>query len=464
MKLSVIKDWTVSSQLGYMLKAYCYFPVTGIRRVLLGKDENLKEYFRNCWGILPRELLEQCAQRPVVWIEAQSMGEVGQLISLCRELKRKFPDHAFVLSTHDKASLTLARKCLPLSGSFYSPWDIPWVCRRVVRLLRPNLLLYVEHVKSPILLEESHRWGTQTILVSGFFPPGWENNSYLKRPVARRFWKFLDVAAVKEKEDFDTLTRFGMDPRFISIQGDLKFDANSMQVDEEKKQGLQREFALHGESLFVAGSVHSHEATFVVEAFLIARRSIASLKLILAPRWIEDVERIEAVLFKYPVKVTRRSALSSESASDEDVLILDTYGELASLYAISTVVFMGGSLPDGSRAWTGLCHNMIEPLLHQKPIFFGTNTSYRRKMVEQLKEVWPRLEVTTPEELGGGIVNLLQNPGLLAALESRERQMAVAQRGVVAGYVAFASEFLTKEENLEQNSWLEKKEPAEVNP
>ena len=435
--------WTIESQLGYALKAYAYLPVTGVKRVLLGRNENSKEYFRNSWGKLPEELLQACRRQRVIWIEAQSMGEVGQIVSFCQKLKRILPDHVLILSTHDEASLTLARKRLPLAGSFYSPWDLPWVCRRVVRQIRPELLLYVEHVKSPVLLETAHQEGIKTALISGFFPSGWGENSYLKRPVARRFWDFLELAAVKEKEDAQTLCGFGMDPGRISIQGDLKFDASPIVVSEEKERQLREAFGQKEDLLFIAGSVHVNEIDFLAQAFLAARRSLESLKMILAPRWTEESCSIEAILAKYPLEVKRRSNLLSQGGFWKDILLLDTYGELASLYALSFAVFMGGSLPKENQAWNGLCHNMIEPLLHQKPIFFGTNTHYRKKLVNQLKEVWSRLEVRTPEELGEGMIRLAQDRSILEAVVEREREIVAAQSGVVSRYVSLIGNFLS---------------------
>lgn len=439
-----MREWMVTSQLGYALKAYGYLPVTWVKRVLFGKEKRLKEYFRNCWGILPTELLEESLRRPVIWIEAQSMGEVGQMISFCHELKQHFPEYALMLSTHDESSLQLARKQLPLSGSFYSPWDIPWVCRRLVRLLRPRLLLYVEHVKSPVLLEEAHRSGVSTVLISGFFPVGWEHNAYLRRPIARRFWEFLDVVGVKEKEDLDHLRSFGTDPSRISVRGDLKFDRVPLWVDEEKKERLKREFRLKEEPILIGGSLHASESDFVAQAFLLARRSVGNLKLILAPRWLKEVEEIESIVSKYPFRIQRRSALSD--AGWEDILMLDSYGELASLYSLATVVFMGGSLPERNHAWSGLCHNMIEPILHHKPVFFGTNTHYRRRIVEQLKETWPRLEVTTPSELGEGIVCLIRDLAIREKVVAREREIASGQSDVVSKYVSLVGDLLVSTE------------------
>ncbi len=461
--MNPFEEWAVTSQTGYLLKAYSYCPVTFIRRILFGKDETPKAYFRNCWGMLPQEILSVCRRHPVIWIEAQSLGEVGQIVTLCGALREAFPEDRLLLSTHDTASLELAARRLPLAGAFYSPWDIPWVCRRVLRQIRPRLLLYVEHVKSPVLLEEAHRFGARTFLVSGFFPPGWERNSYLRRPVAQRFWEYLDLAAVKEEEDRQTLIGFGMSPQRISVQGDLKFDAALGSLAEENKQRFKREFGIGGEPLFISGSLHRHEVSFVAEAFLMARRSIPTLKWILAPRWIEEVPLMESVLSQYPVSVRRRSTLSSTSQAWKDVLVLDTYGELAPLYSLATVVFMGGSLPEQSGAWAGLCHNMIEPLLHAKPIFFGTNTHYRRRLVERLKQVWPGLEVTTAQQLGEGIAALVQDSDLCSRIEAQAREIVAEQEGIVPRYAALLGGLLNGSPSaLVKPDVLKKRELAEV--
>ena len=328
-----------------------------------------------------------------------------------------------------------------------------------MRGIRPRLLLYIEHVKSPVLLREARRLGVSTALLSGFFPRGWEENTYLKRPIACRFWEFLDVAFVKGKEDSDHLLSRGMEANRLFIAGDLKFDAASVRVEEDKKKRLQKELALNGEPVFIAGSVHAHEIPFVIQGFLVARRRLDSLRLIIAPRWIQDAAAMESVLAGYPVSVRRRSSLSSEGNLWKDVLILDTYGELASLYSLASVVFMGGSLPEKNRAWAGLCHNIIEPLLHEKPIFFGTNTVYRKKIVEQLKEVWPRLEVTTPEQLGNGIAELVQDPKLLKAVEERERKIVASQSEVVSRYLSVVKGLLTGKVPLDLFTSEEKRAP-----
>src|SRR5262249_24887334 len=152
----------------------------------------------------------------------------------------------------------------------------------------------------------------------------------------------------------------------VQITGNIKYDLALDSLTSAQEHALRAELGLGEAPVFMAGSTHRGEEDIVLEAYVQARAQVPRLCLLLAPRHLDRLDEVAALLQSRELPARRGSQGRVASQQGEaPVLLVDTMGELATLYAVGTVVFVGGSfVPIGG-------HNVLEPAAHRKAIVFG---------------------------------------------------------------------------------------------
>ena len=408
----------------YALTAYGYLPVTFLKRVVFGRDPFWKRYFWNRWGFLDGEEFKKMNGKKSLWIEAQSLGELYQIRPLCRWIKEFYSDYSLILSSSDISAFQKACEEKAFDLVFHSPWDLHAPVHRLFRLLKPKALFFVEHAKMPLQLRAARERGIQTALLSGFFPEGWEHNGFMQRAMRLRFYEALQWIGVKGDGDAEAYRRLGVSPERIFVLGDLKFSVEEIRLSTDERETLWKNLGLaSGEVLWIAGSLHPHEVRFIASAHRQMRANVPRLRLLIAPRWLEHLEQMESVLRDASLSFIRKSKIKMEHPSTEAVILLDTYGELKSLYGLASFVFLGGSLDTEDPSWKGLPHNIAEPLIHEKPVFFGKNIHFRQSLIMPLWECWEGLRVESPESFSENAVYLLEHPELIEKLQKKSHDI-----------------------------------------
>jgi len=138
----------------YLGRIFFFFPLTFFKRVAFGKDPVWRSFFFQRWGILPNEVLDMVRERDSLWINAEAGGELTQAIPLCKSLKDMFPQYNLLISTHKYDSYKLALRIPGVDFAFFSPWDISFVVRKVLRRIKPKLLLSIDIVTAPVLIQD----------------------------------------------------------------------------------------------------------------------------------------------------------------------------------------------------------------------------------------------------------------------------------------------------------------------
>jgi 3-deoxy-D-manno-octulosonic-acid transferase len=327
-----------------------------------------------------------------------------------------------VLSTTNEAFLTVARRIEGLDRCFFTPFDRPRSVRRALRRVRPDLVVTVESAFYPVLLREARRSGARTMLASGTMTAGYAREPAYARALRHRVFDALDVVGVKDAAEPPAFAELGVAPARIRVLGDLRRDPSFSRVNEAERSALRARLgSTPGERLFVAGSLRADEETIVLDAYRRLRDKGADLRLVIAPRFLAQVPAIERLC---AARELRAGRISRGEGAGADVVIVDTYGELARLYALAHVVFLGGTLV---HVGVGLGQNMLEPLAHGAPIFFGPHVRRWTAIVTALREVYPGLAVTGAADLAQGVLELDRAPGTIAAL--RARAAAVMSEG-----------------------------------
>lgn len=430
-------------QLRYALSLFAFMPVTFVKRVIFGSDPYWKLFFWNRWGFLPKKLIQLACQGKTIWVIASSGGELIQATSFLKKIKREFPEYNLVLSTESYDSFQYAQNLEDVDFVFIPPWDLSFICNRVLNKIRPSMVIFIEHCYYPALSREAKRLKIRTLMCSGAINFQFLKGYFLmQRNFILQFYKFIDKLAVKSKDDFENLRSLGVGPERMHILGDMRFDTEHLRLNEEDKERLRTSLRLSkSDSVFVVGSIHKEEVDLVLNAFRLARRSYPKLKLILTPRWVNDVLFIENRIGEFSYNFIRHTQLDSCGCNAYDILIIDTFGELPRIYGIASVVFIASSLvPINVRR---LGHNIFEPLAHGVPVLFGPNMTLWRKFADSLKETWPQSEVKDAPSLAQAMCKILGNENLKRELRDCALRLTRANDGITQRYVELVQNYIT---------------------
>jgi 3-deoxy-D-manno-octulosonic-acid transferase len=371
-------------------------------------------------GAVPQGLRAFTGGCQTIWIHAVSVGEVlaaSRLIELLDGLDSELP---VVISTTTRTGQALARERFDgVAGSaarvFYFPLDFGWVVRRYLRALRPRMLILMESELWPRVLAEACRSSLPVAVVNGRV----SNRSLPKYRALRAFWRpflgSLRVVLAQSALDAQRFVEIGVPAERVRVAGNLKFDVRTSGDFEIKR--MLREALPESTRLLVAGSTLEGEEDAVLLAFQELCKSFPDVVLALAPRHPERFRDVEKKIEAAGLSCSRRSdwKLRPEQIPPGGVFLLDSIGELASVYSLASVAFVGGSLiPAGG-------HNPLEPAQFGKPIVMGPYADNFRGMVAALLEK-EAIRVTPPERLAEVIAELLESSDS-AAMGARARKV-----------------------------------------
>ena len=319
--------------------------------------------------------------RPVIWLHAVSVGEVLAVSHLVLELDRAFPAHQLLISTTTRTGQILARERFGAHRVFYWPLDLPWAIGAYLNALQPKLLILAETEFWPNLLSGCFRRNIPVAVVNARI----SDRSWPRYLRLRRFWQpFLSrISAVLAQTDIDAerLRAIGCSPQRVSVAGNLKFDVRA--AEEAEATRLLRAKS-RGFRFVVAGSTLDGEEAALVEAWPRLLEADPKLVLVLALRHPERFAAVDALLERSGIRWIKRSDWRAQPIDDMpplsagQIVLLDTIGELASVYSLATVAFIGGSLiPAGG-------HNPLEPAQFGVPIIMGPHYANFRAIADDL--------------------------------------------------------------------------------
>lgn len=431
-------------------------PILGvllIQRYLSGKS---RPGWDERWGRLPAALHGRAGGRPRVWIHAVSAGEVVAAVPILRELRACLPGHELLLSVTTPAGQEMARQqaAPSVDAIFTFPFDLPWVVRRVVRAIRPQVFVSLESELWPNLLHELKRQGAATVMVNGRIS---ERNFRRVRRFGRGLFRWMlsnmDRLLVQSEADAERIRALGegLDaPGRVAVLGNSKFDQEIARLTPEARLALRRELKLPDEApVFVAGSTRSsEEEAQVVAAYQQMRARFPDLCLLLAPRHKERAEEVVRAAQAAGLSPVRRTQLTAAEAPVRH-LVLDTLGELANVYAVATFTFVGNSFEPVVK---GGGQNILQPLAHGRPVLFGPRTATIRSEVALALEAGVGFRVVDSVELAAAGIRLLEDPVALHAMESRALALIAASRGVSARYAAAVADLANRTSSSSEQS------------
>jgi 3-deoxy-D-manno-octulosonic-acid transferase len=383
------------------------------------------KYREGLWERLGRVPARLSSAKPIIWLHAVSVGEVLAVSRLVSELDRAFPGNQLLISTTTRTGQALARERFGVNRVFYCPLDLPWAVSAYLNALQPKLFILAETEFWPNLLNGCfHRNIPVAVVNARISDRSWPRYRRL-RSLWQPFLSRLSAALAQSENDAERLMAIGCTPERVCVAGNLKFD---MRAAQEAEATLQFKALGQGLRFVVAGSTLEGEEAALIEAWPRLIGADPQLVLVLAPRHPERFAAVASLLASSSISWARRSDWQTlpidrlQPFSSGQIVLLDTIGELASVYSLATVAFVGGSLiPAGG-------HNPLEPAQFAVPIVMGPHYANFRAIADELL-AHQALLIATKEELTPSILHLLTNSAEAAAMGVRALQVFDQQAG-----------------------------------
>lgn len=407
--------------------ATVYAPAAAARRIARGVPLHLRARLGHA-PPLP-------GSGPRAWIHAVSVGEAIAATPLVEGVRRRYPSLPLVITTATDTGASLVRERFGEHATHrFFPLDLPGPARRAVDAIDPTFLIGMETELWPNLLRTMARRKVPVMIANGRL----SDRSFRRYQLARGFMRDVlndvTVFAMRSAEDARRVIALGARPERVFVTGNLKHEVGD---DPPGVAQLWRRLLglPPGRPAWIAGSTHRGEEEAVLDAHAAARRRFPDLALVLAPRHPERVPEILNLINARGVEAVRRSELPRPSRSDA-IILLDTVGELAQLYTVADVVFVGGSLVEAGG------HNMVEPAARGKPVLLGPHNENFRESAELLLACGAASTVRNGIELGAELMFLLGDPALREHLGAAGRAAIVSRHGAVRETLDLAARFL----------------------
>ena len=386
----------------------------------MATTEKYREGLRQRVGHVPGKLISHSAGRPIIWLHAVSVGEVLAVTRLVKTLDAALPNYLVAVSTTTRAGHALAHERFGANRVFYCPLDLRWAVRAYLDALNPRLLILAETEFWPNLLNGCFRRHIPIAVVNARI----SDRSWPRYKLLRNLWRpFLSKLAcvlAQSETDAGRLLALGARNDRVSVAGNLKFDVRAAQESDATRL-LQS--AAANLSLIVGGSTLDGEEAALLEAWPHLLSTDPNLALILAPRHPERFAAVSALVERSGHPFVKRSAWSATGQLHPGtIVLLDTIGELASVYSLATIAFVGGSLvPSGG-------HNPLEPAQFSVPIVIGPHYANFTAITDSLLSQ-NALRIATKETLANVLVELLNDRPAAEAMGNRAREVFERQAG-----------------------------------
>lgn len=352
-----------------------------------------------------------------IWVHAVSVGEVGASIGLLNKLKAEYPQSPLILSTITDTGQKVALDRAPEGTEVvYLPFDLNYILDRCLKRTKPRAFLVIETELWPNLFRALAGNRVPVLVLNGRISEGSARGYRKISFFMKKVFSYVRVFGMQGRVDADRIRSIGAEETKVSVLGNFKFD-----IDAAEKAPLWAEF-IRG-PVIVAGSTHKGEEGLILAAFAENRKFFPQLKLILAPRHPERFEEVAALLNKSGILYVKRTEMNDLQASGVSVILLDTVGELSSVYGVADIVIIGKSFEgEGGQ-------NPLEPAYWGKPIICGPHME-NFPFIEEFYKEGAAFEVEAAA-LPQKIKELLGQPEMAKSSGQKARELFLRNSGAV---------------------------------
>ena len=363
-----------------------------------------------------------------IWIHALSVGEVSSVRSLIRSIREEFPEAAIIFSSTTRSGEQHAKVALAnCVDSFVSfPVDIYWVARFFIASVKPDLFILVETDFWPNFLNLLKKKNIPAVLVNGRISEKAYANYQRFRFLFQPMFQSLRMLAVQREDDVTMLSTIGVPKEKVTRLGNLKYDVLTPSSSAESTQYSHRFSIPEKKTVWVAGSTHPGEEEILLNVCNKLQKKYPDFFLVIAPREINRAHSIKQLAEKKGIKMFFRTGGSVDEAHG---MILDTLGELAAVYSLADLAFVGGSLIPRRG------HNPLEPAAKGKPVLFGPHMEDFIDIVTDMLNEKVAIQVSSEENMEREIKELLENPEVLDSYGRRAAEFVRSRQGVTARHI-----------------------------
>jgi len=394
-------------------------PYFFIKMLSAGKyREGIPERF----GLVDRAKLKGLKGGKTVWVHAVSVGETKAVLPVVRLLKRRRPDLKVVFSTVTATgNRTAAQEGKGLIDALiYFPLDLPWAIGRVARMARPSVFIAVEKEIWPNAFRTMSSLGAPVVMVNGTMSERSARRYARYSFLFRHVFSSVSLFLARTEGDLDKAVSAGVAAERCAVTGNIKFDLSPALMDSQFASKLREAIgAVPGKRIITAGSTHPGEEEMILEAFGSLAAQFEGLRLVIAPRHPERFAEVEGLIKKTGLSFGRRS-----KGSPGQVVLLDSIGELMTVYSFSDMAVVGGSLVPGIGG-----HNLLEPAYFGKPVVYGGHLTTYKGMAELLEEEGGGIRVANKDELVEALRSMLSNELLMKRTGANAKKVVEENRG-----------------------------------
>ncbi|MFQ5866980.1 MAG: 3-deoxy-D-manno-octulosonic acid transferase [bacterium] len=371
----------------------------------------------------------------LIWAHAASVGEVIAIGNLIKAVKRECLDYNFVISTLTNTGQAMARKVIPDARAYiYFPLDFSCIVGRVLDTIKPKLFIIAETELWPNFIREAKRRRVPIMVANGRISTDSFRKYKMLKFFMSRVLENIDLFIMQSQMDAERIISLGADASTVTVTGNLKFDVGTDIFLHPGNSNLESDRVI-----FVAGSTHRGEEETILDVYREISKFYPHIVLIVAPRHPQRVSEVEKLLRSRNFKFVRRTELSSPVQGNvlNQIILLDTIGELTRFYALARIIFVGGSLvPVGG-------HNILEPASLGKGVLFGPYMENFEEVAQAFISNGAGRVVSNRGELLNSILELLANPEELERMGRAALEIVKAHKGAAEKSAILAKNLLT---------------------
>ncbi|RJP72077.1 MAG: 3-deoxy-D-manno-octulosonic acid transferase [Candidatus Abyssobacteria bacterium SURF_17] len=381
--------------------------------------------------------MPETGSRPI-WIQAVSLGEVKSVTPLVRKINERSTCPVLLTTTTETGSRTARETLGDRNAIAYFPLDFSVIVKRTLNHVRPRAVVLFETEIWPNFIRAAHSLDIPITIVNGRISEKSFRSYRLIPGVFKNALSRVTFAGMQSAADAERALALGARPETVRVYGNIKFDSVPAVPSSERVERLREELMLEdGAPLIVAGSTHKGEEEAVLAAYRKVLSRFPRTRLLIAPRHPERFDGVESVIRAAGFDVRRRSGLRGKLMTDSaPVILLDTIGELACVYALASLAFVGGSLVKVGG------HNIIEPASLGRPVLFGPHMHHFEDVKQSFLSEGAAVKVNDEHELCAAIMKLIEEPSYCRRLGEAAKRVVEAHRGATERYFSAIERYL----------------------
>ena len=364
------------------------------------------------WDYVPKQ-----NSKKTVWIHCSSLGEVRAVEPVLDDIRNEYN---IVLTTVTKTGREYSEKIQKADFTYLLPLDLYPLMMKAFDKIKPDILILVETELWASMLFAANKKNVKIVTINGRMSA----RTFKIYNFFRVFWKhfagYISVVLARAQDDADRFSVLTESKTQVYVSGNIKYDRDFIVKADRTDFGLKQ-----NDYLFTAGSVRSGEENIIADAYFAAREKFPGIYFFMAPRHLSKISIVKKALNKKNVEYALFSEIQSGKISDTKFILVDVFGKLQSIYAVSDICYVGGSIVKKGG------QNPIEPAACAKPVLFGKNMDNFKTEAETLLKYGGGITVFDAQDIAAKIEKLLSNKTFLKKTGENALQAVNSQKGAV---------------------------------